>query len=629
MNTDISSKPKNSFNTILLLVLVLFAAGYFYFDYQEKQKQELRYQQNQQIEQQFRKARSIHTLEAYEAFIATYPNSKLMGQAFYYRDELALEEAKAKGTAEAVETFIQRYPKSSWKSKAYYWRDKLKIEELDEMGSVVEYEKFIKSHPNSSWKKTAIYERDALLYKQLKKINTVDAYKTFLASHPKSAYKEKVEFRLKRLQKSIEQQNAIPSARDIYLRHFQDSSVGELIANSDAKFTGEEISLRLDDVDLSRFDKQTKVVLISAKKGPVATVKINVPGEKIVVLLSSYSSIEWSLDISSNTEVQAVVVGSHRGGGKLKSNKTNIKGYLLNQGQFRYARNYEEANFREILLWLNRQNPALNKLHFYFASYEIRQPVELLSFYDKEEWVLGWPKVQRPKQNMSFSLTQEMFGDKPFSLLGPEYENPQVVPVIRPEDIAMVKDKGVYFKAGNGGIDKFDIQTWQKLAHYPLPTNFERFSHPKGIAYDSKSKIIAVADSSGDGAFWRFDVESERWKDYRSFNGAIDPDSLAYSEEGEYFAASAYGKEGVIILSPDGSPMEYHDLTGKLPGYKQTYNGIRPTLSIIAKGDQLALITISNPRSAQKHVNNVVTRIWSYNRKTQQAELTYKLEMAH
>lgn len=627
MDTDNSSNSQKLFTTILLFVLVLSAVSYFYVDYREKQKQEVRYQQERQIEQQFRQARSSHTLEAYDAFIATYPNSKLMDQALYYRDELALEEAKAKRSVEAVEAFIQRYPKSSWQSAAHWWRDKLKIKELEELDSVLEYEKFIQNYPDSSWKKTAIHERDALLYKQAKTLNTVDAYKTFLANHPKSAYKEKVESRLKRLQNTIEQQNAIPSARDIYLKRFQDSSVGELVENSDANFTGEEISLSLDNIDLSKFDKQTKVVLISAKKGPVATVKINVPGEKLVVLLSSYNSIEWSLDISSNTEVQAVVVGSHRGGGKLKSNNTNIKGYLLNQRQFRYAKNYEEANFREILLWLNRQNPAIDKIHFYFASYEIRQPVELLSFFDKEEWTLGWPKVQKPKQNMSFSLTQEMFGDKPFSLLGPEYKNPQVVPIIRPNDIALVKSKGVYYKVNNGAIEKFDMQTWQKVTHYPLPTNFERFSHPKGIAYDSKNNIIAVACSGGDGAFYRFDVESERWKDYRSFNGVIDPDSLAYSEEGEYFASSTYGKEGVIILSPDGSPMEHHNLRGKLLGYKQTYNGRAPSLSIIAKGDQLALLNISSRRSSRQNVNNIVTRIWSYNRKTQQAMLTYKLDV--
>lgn len=622
---DNSSKPKYSFNTILLLLLVLFLAGYFYVDYREKQKQEFRYQQVQQIEQQFQQARSLHTLEAYEAFITTYPNSKPIAQALYYRDELALEDAKSKGTAEAVEAFIQRYPKSSWKSKAYWLRDKLKIDELEALGSILEYEKFIKNHPDSSWKKTAIYGRDALLYKQAKTLNTIDAYKSFLDNYSKSAYKEKVESRLKRLQNKIAHQKTLPSARDIYLRSFQESPVGELVENSDAKLTGDEISLNLDDIDLSKFDKQTKIVLISAHDGPTATVKVDAPGEKIVVLLSSYHSIEWSLDISPNTEIQAVVIGSQKGGGKLRSNHS-IRGYLLNQRQFRYARNYKEANFREILLWLNRQNHELDKLHFYMAAYKIRHPAELLTFYDKEEWSLGWPKVQKPKQNIPFSLTQKMFGDKPFSLLGPEYENPEVAPIIRPHNIALVKNKGVFFKVSNGGIDKFDMQTWQKVAHYPLPTNFERFSHPKGIAYDSKNSIIAVACSGGDGAFYRFDVESERWKDYRSFNGVIDPDSLAYSEEGEYFASSTYGKEGVIILSSDGRPMENHNLTGKLLGYKQTYNGRAPSLSIIAKGDQLALLNISSRRPQQRSANNIVTRIWSYNRKTQQVELTYKLD---
>ncbi len=627
MDTDNSSKPSNSFNTILLLALVLVIAGYFYVDYQEKQKQELRYQQQQQIEQQYRQTRKLHTLEAYETFIAAYPNSKPVDQARYYRDELALEEAKAEHSSEAIEAFIQRYPKSSWQSAARWWRDKLKFEELKALGSVSEYEKFLKSYPDSHWKDNAIFERDALLYKQAKTLNTLDAYKTFLANHPKSAYKEKAEFRLKRLQKSIGQRNAFLSTRDIHFRRFQDSSVGELIENSDAKLTGEEIPLSLDDIDLAKFDKQTKVVLISAYEGPTATVKINVPGEKIVVLLSSYNKIEWYLDIASNTEVQAVVVGSQKGGGKLKSNNKGIRGYLLNQRQFRYVRNYEEANFREILLWLNRKNPAMDKIHFYSASYKTRQPVELQSLFDKEEWTLDWPKVQQPKQNMSFSLTQEMFGDKPFSLLGPEYENPQVAPIIRPNDIALVKNKGVYFKISHNGIDKFDMQTWRKVAHYPLPTNFEPFSHPKGIAYDSKNNIIAVASSGGDGAFYRFDVESEIWKDYRSFNGVIDPDSLAYSEEGEYFAASTYGKQGLIILSPDGRPMEHHNLTGKLLGYKQTNSGRTPSLSIIAKGDQLALLLISSRHSSRQSANNIVTRIWSYNRKTQQAELTYKFDM--
>ena len=91
------------------------------------------------------------SVDAHNQFVSTYPETVWMERAIYYRDEVALNDAKATGSVESIDRFIQQYPNSVWLDSAVYARDKTAYDLAKKANSKVAYESFIKKYPNSRW----------------------------------------------------------------------------------------------------------------------------------------------------------------------------------------------------------------------------------------------------------------------------------------------------------------------------------------------------------------------------------------------------------------------------------------------------------------------------------------------
>lgn len=390
-----------------------------------------------------------------------------------------------------------------------------------------------------------------------------------------------------------------------------------------------------------------------------------------MLILSSYSPAQWELDISEETQVAGVLVGSYQPGSTLFTEK-DLDAYLLPEKTLRFSRDYDDYYFRKALHWLIQKAPHIKQFDYFHSEYRFKSTHSINSLPTLKQWSLNWPVIESPSHNFEFSLQTETsyIGEllpasnrqkqnneasserarlpkllrepqeipraaiatsnveKLYSMQGPKFDKASIYIITQPYLKAIIEENSSYYTIDKNGIKRFNLTTNVLLAHYPLPSNFKPFSHPSGIAYDSNNKYITVVTSGGGGAFYRFDTLKKQWKDYRSFNGIVAPGSLSYSAKGRYYATASYNKDGIVILSDDGIPLESHNLKGKLPGYKQTYNGQRPPLSIIANGNVLALVNIPGRLAANPEYKGIVTQIWEYKRDTQQSRLTYYVDIA-
>ncbi len=660
------------FNTILLSFLVAVVTFFVYSHHQEQLKREAQAQKEREISHAYQQARRVHTLEAYNNFLVSFSHTKHTDQALHYRDELLLEQAKATKDIETVEYFIQTYPKSSHQSAARWWRDQLIIDKIDDEPTIEAYETFLQKHPESSWVKNVIHKRDRLIYKQLKKINTEEAYTAFLKDHPQSPYREKVELKLEALKKVYARRKSETDFKNEILSSFRrKQEVSPLVKNNSEEKSAKFRNYKTGPFDFSILPKDIATVFLSASNGKQSPISIDLPGRPILLILSSYAAVEWELDISEETQVVGVLVGSYNPNSKLYANQ-HLEAYLLPPKTLQHTSVYEDYFFRKTLLWLNKKAPHIKQFDYFYSEYNIRSPHTVNTLPRLAQWHLDWPKVEKPTKNFDFSLYTEASYvgqltpastpqeqstetsneqqrlpkflrepqkiprkleptvniEKPYSLLGPKFDNASIYAITPPHHKVIVRENNSYYTFDSNGIKRYNLTTHNLLKHYPLPSNFKKFHSPEGIAYDSYNKYVTVVTSGGEGAFYRFDTLKKQWKDYRSFNNILSPNSLAYSPKGNYYAVSDRHKDTITILSDDGIPIESHNLKGKLPGYKQTYNGLRPPLSIIPNGDVLAIINIPGRLVSNPDYTGMVTQIWEYKRDTQKARLTYYVDVA-
>ncbi len=397
----------------------------------------------------------------------------------------------------------------------------------------------------------------------------------------------------------------------------------------------QEVYLEKQEFDYSELNDETIIVLVSAYQGGPVEINLDLPRRNVFLILPSNNTIEWKLNTSDETNLIGVIVSSDEGERLLST--SSINAYEAKKYELEYAYDDESRNFRSILRWLNTKNSNVKSIDYFYGAYDISGKININKISDNSKWTLDWPVVEKTNTDLEFSLMKPLFGEKEFTITSPLFENPDNVAVFPPYIIAVIPEKKIYYQIEDNGISKFDLNTWKKIKHYPLPTEYEKFSHTGGIAYDSKNKLLAVVSSGGDGGFYRFDVMTELWKDYRSFNGLLYLDSLSYDKKKGYFVVSNKYKQSITFLTSDGRPIETHDLRGKLKGIYQTYdsgNEPEPTLSIVPLGDEIVILLMNGASYYSldevgagyysRDKVGVVKFIWYYNKKTGKTKLAYR-----
>jgi hypothetical protein len=114
--------------------------------------------------------KSTNTEEAYQSFVARYPNGKHAVDAIDAAENLAWKDTQSQNSEEAYHSFISKYPDSKHTSDALGAAEKLAWEIADKSNTVASLESFITSYPKSSYL-TEVQQRLV----ELRKFTGVDA----------------------------------------------------------------------------------------------------------------------------------------------------------------------------------------------------------------------------------------------------------------------------------------------------------------------------------------------------------------------------------------------------------------------------------------------------------------------
>ena len=71
--------------------------------------------------EQLEDIRKVNTFEAYDSFLAEYPDSAWRETLLYYRDQLWVNTAVANKDRGALITFLKQRPDSAWIKQAHYF----------------------------------------------------------------------------------------------------------------------------------------------------------------------------------------------------------------------------------------------------------------------------------------------------------------------------------------------------------------------------------------------------------------------------------------------------------------------------------------------------------------------------
>lgn len=189
---------------------------------------------------------------------------------------------------------------------------------------------------------------------------------------------------------------------------------------------------------------------------------------------------------------------------------------------------------------------------------------------------------------------------------------------------AVVRADGqeTYYLAGNGGklawqLSEADAPGGDSpVQDVPPDPNLPRLSWATGLAWDEARGVLAIVSTGNDAQFYRFDTRARRWLDARPIKSP-DVASLAFNAAtGGFVAVSS--RADLLLLDGGGTLEEVHPLDGVLPQLVETrqpethnFEG----LQVFADGDRFALVNVLRGR---------VTHVWTYDRVTRQALLTYK-----
>ncbi len=378
-----------------------------------------------------------------------------------------------------------------------------------------------------------------------------------------------------------------------------------------ADFEPSEVRTSSPPADLAR---GARVVVVSgyeaanqAATGAVVRVTVDLPGEDIVLVLSSYEKVAWIVRAEASTRIRAVVYGGYE-----RSSVSSKADTPVFKAKLPHSYDKNSGTFVRLLEDLKGLF-GVEGIDAFVGSYGLPSDVRIDRLDDAQaELTLAGVQPEKPLASIDFELTRLDFSKDRWSLEGPETDAIQLLlmgRVVRSE-----VDQKVY-SIEDHAFQVFDPATGRKSS-LNLPDTFPSISWPSDVAYDSKRNYITFVTYGGEGFIYRYDTTAGRWLDFRSLDN-IDISSLSYDQQADRYAAWTSGG-ALLLLAADGTPLSMHPLAKRLPDYQRLYdvgNQQGPALRIVSAGDQLALLKMDR---------GGVQRIWYYELTRDLVQLTYK-----
>jgi hypothetical protein len=363
---------------------------------------------------------------------------------------------------------------------------------------------------------------------------------------------------------------------------------------------------------------EAQLVVVSGY-GPslgVIRVRVNRPGKRVLLVLSTLEKALWRLEPSIGTTISGVVLASVTG----ESGVIADSGIPVYLAQLPFAYEVDNINFREMLQQLNARF-GVTKVDAFSGTYRVPSVVDVdATSQARAELTLEGVAVTAPASIFDFELATRDLRPITFRNDGTSgATGPGLGRLAGVRTAISVSGRQAWILAG-ASLQAVDLASGQK-SPVPLPGGFPPFSWPTAVAYDVDLDIVTVVTLGGEGFFYRYDAKKKQWLDYRSLNN-IDITSIAYDPQAKrYLAWTSEG--GLMSLSSKGEPLgSTKDLKSRLPGFGALYDGGNdrpPPLILAPRGPQIALVHLRDDE---------VSMIWTYDEKTGAAKLTYKRAVA-
>lgn len=346
-------------------------------------------------------------------------------------------------------------------------------------------------------------------------------------------------------------------------------------------------------------------------KQGIAAVEVKEFGQPIVLALSAYEPVRWRINIDPAAQVQRVLLSGHykqeleglpdsvhvetrsaRAQEQVffltSDAKTAAKQLLrttkLPLATFQYARNYPGRPF--VVGSDNRD---------WIAQQLIRRIAPL------HERALRFEQAQRRDkvQAIRFRAMHYEFGPRPhevkhylaqFTPAGPIVNT--LVPVPSNFSRIAVDPKGpTYYAIQSHSVVTFDLESG-RTTQLQIDDEFPELSWPAGLTFDTKRRRLVLTSIGGDGYFYVYEPDKNKWSVPETLNNEDDPHCLSYSPEEDVHYGIHFNHDDhrfwVVKYSPDGKLL---DKTMVESDRKFASGPPTDLAQIVAVGKQIVVLT--------------------------------------
>jgi hypothetical protein len=144
-------------------------------------------------------AKDVHTIAAYDAFLARFPASTVARPATNYRNELAFKAAETENTEASWNYFIKTYPEAEVLPQAIVNRNKVASEAALKANTVEAYAAFVRNYPDALQAPQMQQRLNSVAFDAAKAQNTAAGYEAYLRDYPDSIFAAQAKQRLEAL----------------------------------------------------------------------------------------------------------------------------------------------------------------------------------------------------------------------------------------------------------------------------------------------------------------------------------------------------------------------------------------------------------------------------------------------
>lgn len=337
-------------------------------------------------------------------------------------------------------------------------------------------------------------------------------------------------------------------------------------------------------------------------RGDRAIVAVDRPGRRVTLLLCSHEPVRWTVTLSPGTELRELRAFGHAKASEFVIDDVRRRPERL-AGELGCPYKPVGDTFRALVASL-RGSTGFSRLSSFGGSYRALKSGFVAGLVSAAPELGPNYLVPAPPNDAGsdYRFSAELRGvrglyDLRGKLLGEGASGDGIKSVDVPG-----KREG-YRIAEQGLVRVLPVERLE--TKIPLPQNVPPFSHPSGIAYDTKRERVIVVSYGGEGILYEYDVRNSTW---RVVSGMKDRDVKGLIYDGAtdrlWGIDGPFTPSALVAIGPDGAIVRSVRLNPRMmPGLSDLYDpgNNSPNLRL-ASIDEKHAVLIAVGRHAQYRI---------------------------